>query len=75
MKTKGILFRITEEQHTLLEDFIIKNKRNGGNYKSFNTLCQTAINEFIANHINKLADKQTPKLPSPDTNPFARLKF
>mgnify|MGYP001393461479 CR=1 FL=1 len=53
MKVKIVTFRVTDEQHIILEDFIIKNKRADGEFKSFNTVCQTAIKEFITKYINK----------------------
>ena len=53
MKVKIVTFRVTDEQHIILEDFIIKNKRADGEFKSFNTVCQTAIKEFIKQYINK----------------------
>jgi len=78
---KSVLFRVTEEQHGMIEDFIIKNKRTKGQFKSFNSICQAAIETFIKNNINSLPAKETAaEIPAPketvvESNPFEGMNI
>ena len=78
---KSVLFRVTEDQHGIIEDFIIKNKRTKGKFKSFNSICQAAMETFIKNNINSLPAKETAvEIPAPKetvvaANPFAEMNI
>ena len=80
---KNMTVTLTDEQYKKISEFILHSKLNSGEFNSFASVFRSCADEFIANHINKLVDKQMPKLPSPDTppvvipdtNPFASLKF
>ena len=80
---RNITVTLTDEQYNKMNEIVLENKAARRKLKSLVSIYQHLTDECIANHINKLVDKQTPKLPSSDTppvvipseNPFASLKF
>ena len=56
---KNLTITLTDEQYRTISEFILENKMNGGEFKSFSSIFRSITDEFVASmdnvqqHINK----------------------
>jgi hypothetical protein len=78
---RNVTATLTDEQYNKIHEFIIKNRLNGGQFKSFVNIFQHLVNEFIKNNINSLPAKETAaEIPAPketvvESNPFEGMNI